>query len=66
MLINYQYDYIINTIVSIIADLQCLSSIGKDTLNTGRIGSITYEVANTSDRPVLVIRMRPIFAVPAT
>jgi len=47
--------------VSLIA----MSSIGKDTLNTGRIGSTTYEVANTSDRPVLVIRMRPIFAVPA-
>ena len=46
--------------VSLIA----MSSVGKDTMLTGRIGSRTYDVANTADRPVLVVRMKPIFAVP--
>lgn len=48
--------------VSLIA----MSSVGKDTMLTGRIGSRTYDVANTANRPVLVVRMKPVFAVPAT
>jgi nucleotide-binding universal stress UspA family protein len=47
--------------VSLIA----MSSVGKDAMLTGRIGSRTYDVANTADRPVLVVRMKPVFAVPA-
>lgn len=47
--------------VSLIA----MSSVGKDTMLTGRIGSRTYDVANTANRPVLVVRMKPLFAVPA-
>jgi nucleotide-binding universal stress UspA family protein len=41
--------------VSLIA----MSSVGKDTMLTGRIGSRTYDVANTTNRPVLVVRMKP-------
>jgi nucleotide-binding universal stress UspA family protein len=48
--------------VSLIA----MSSVGKDTMLTGRIGSRTYDVANTAKRPVLVVRMKPVFATPAT
>jgi nucleotide-binding universal stress UspA family protein len=48
--------------VSLIA----MSSVGKDTMHTGRIGSRTYDVANTANRPVLVIRMRPVFSLPAS
>jgi nucleotide-binding universal stress UspA family protein len=48
--------------VSLIA----MSSVGKDTMLTGRIGSRTYDVANTANRPVLVVRMKPVFSVPAT
>ncbi len=40
-----------------------LSSVGKNTLKTGRIGSRTYDVANTAGRPVLVLRMKPIFEI---
>jgi len=47
--------------VSLIA----MSSVGMDTMHSGRIGSRTYDVANKASRPVLVIRMKPIFAVPA-
>jgi nucleotide-binding universal stress UspA family protein len=47
--------------VSLIA----MSSVGKDTLRTGRIGSRTYDVANTTDRPILVVRMKPVFVMPA-
>jgi nucleotide-binding universal stress UspA family protein len=47
--------------VSLIA----MSSVGKDTLKTGRIGSRTYDIANTASRPVLVVRMKPIFGVSA-
>ena len=43
--------------VSLIA----MSSVGKDTMHTGRIGSRTYDVANTASRPVLVVRMKPVF-----
>jgi nucleotide-binding universal stress UspA family protein len=46
--------------VSLIA----MSSVGKDTLRTGRIGSRTYDVANTTDRPILVVRMKPVFVMP--
>jgi nucleotide-binding universal stress UspA family protein len=48
--------------VSLIA----MSSVGQDTMKTGRIGSRTYDVANTASRPILVIRMRPVFAVPVS
>jgi nucleotide-binding universal stress UspA family protein len=48
--------------VSLIA----MSSVGKDTMYTGRIGSRTYDVANTARRPVLVVRMKPIYAVPVS
>lgn len=48
--------------VSLIA----MSSVGKDTMYTGRIGSRTYDVANTANRPVLVVRMKPIYAVPVS
>lgn len=47
------------------ASLIALSSVGKDTMHTGRIGSRTYDVANKAGRTVLVIRMKPVFAVPA-
>lgn len=43
--------------VSLIA----MSSVGKDTLKTGRIGSRTYDVANSAKRPVLVVRLKPVF-----
>ncbi len=43
--------------VSLIA----ISSAGKETVKTGRIGSRTYDVANTADRPVLVVRVKPVF-----
>lgn len=43
--------------VSLIA----MSSVGKDTLRTGRIGSRTYDVANSVKRPVLVVRLKPVF-----
>lgn len=43
--------------VSLIA----MSSVGKDTLRTGRIGSRTYDVANSAKRPVLVVRLKPVF-----
>jgi nucleotide-binding universal stress UspA family protein len=46
--------------VSLIA----MSSVGEDTMKAGRIGSRTYDVANTANRPVLVVRMKPVF-VPA-
>jgi nucleotide-binding universal stress UspA family protein len=38
--------------VSLIA----ISSVGKYAMREGRIGGITYDVANTTDRPVLIIR----------
>jgi len=43
--------------VSLIA----MSSAGKDTLRTGRIGSRTYDVANSAKRPILVVRLKPVF-----
>jgi nucleotide-binding universal stress UspA family protein len=43
--------------VSLIA----MSSVGKDTLRTGRIGSRTYDVANSAKRPILVVRLKPVF-----
>lgn len=45
--------------VSIIA----MSSVGKDTMYTGRIDSMTYYMANIANRPVLVVRVKPIYAV---
>jgi nucleotide-binding universal stress UspA family protein len=38
--------------VSLIA----ISSVGRYAMREGRIGSITYDVANTTDRPILIIR----------
>ena len=38
-----------------------MSSVGKDTLRTGRIGSRTYDVANSARRPILVVRLKPVF-----
>jgi nucleotide-binding universal stress UspA family protein len=43
--------------VSLIA----MSSVGKDTVKTGRIGSRTYDVANSAKRPILVVRLKPVF-----
>jgi len=42
--------------VSLIA----ISSVGKNAMREGRIGSITYDVANTANRPVLIVRQRPV------
>lgn len=45
-----------------------MSSIGEDTLERGRIGKIgikTYDVANSADRSVLILRMKPVFEIPA-
>jgi hypothetical protein len=30
-------------------------------VKTGRIGSRTYDVANSSKRPALVVRLKPVF-----
>jgi nucleotide-binding universal stress UspA family protein len=38
--------------VSLIA----ISSVGQNAMNEGRIGNITYDVANTANRPVLIVR----------
>lgn len=35
-----------------------ISSAGENALRAGRIGNITYDVANTANRPVLVIRLK--------
>jgi nucleotide-binding universal stress UspA family protein len=43
--------------VSLIA----MSSVGKDTLRTDRIGSRTYDLANSAKRPILVVRLKPVF-----
>ncbi len=43
--------------VSLIA----ISSVGRDALRSGRIGSITYDVAKTANRPVLVFRLRLVY-----
>ncbi len=43
--------------VSLIA----MSSVGENNMHTGRIGSGTYDVANTASRPVLVVRIKPVF-----
>jgi nucleotide-binding universal stress UspA family protein len=45
-----------------------MSSVGKDDLERGRIGKIgfsAYDVANSADRPVLILRMKPVFEIPA-
>ena len=45
-----------------------MSSIGNDALERGRMGKIgirTYDVANSADRPVLMLRMKPVFEIPA-
>ena len=42
--------------VSLIA----ISSVGKNAMREGRIGSITYDVANTANRPVLIVRQRQV------
>ncbi|MDD1753781.1 MAG: universal stress protein [Methanotrichaceae archaeon] len=38
-----------------------MSSVGEDAMRVGRIGSITYDVANTANRPVLIIRPRLVY-----
>jgi len=40
-----------------------MSSVGEDTMYTGRIDSMTYYMANIANRPVLVVRVKPIYAV---
>jgi nucleotide-binding universal stress UspA family protein len=37
-----------------------ISSTGKYAMREGRIGSITYDVANAANRPILVVRQRPV------
>ena len=43
--------------VSLIA----MSSVGKDTLRTGRIGSRTYERCGQCKKAILVVRLKPLF-----
>jgi nucleotide-binding universal stress UspA family protein len=43
--------------VSLIA----MSSVGENALRVGRIGSVTYDVANTANRPVLIVRLKLVY-----
>ncbi len=43
--------------VSLIA----MSSVGENALRVGRIGSVTYDVANTASRPVLIVRLKIVY-----
>ncbi len=43
--------------VSLIA----ISSVGENALRVGRIGSVTYDVANTANRPVLIVRLKLVY-----
>jgi nucleotide-binding universal stress UspA family protein len=38
-----------------------LSSVGENALRVGKIGNVTYDVANTANRPVLVIRLKMVY-----
>lgn len=58
-------DEIRNVASELDVSLIAMSSVGKDTLRTGRIGGRTYDVANRAERPVLVVRMLPVFSVPS-
>jgi nucleotide-binding universal stress UspA family protein len=44
--------------VSLIA----MSSVGESAFSVGKIGSITYDVASTANRPVLVVRLKMIYS----
>jgi nucleotide-binding universal stress UspA family protein len=39
-----------------------LSSVGENALRVGKIGNVTYDVANTANRPVLVIRLKMVYS----
>jgi hypothetical protein len=41
-----------------------VSSVGKDIVHTGRIDSRKNDVANMANRPVLVVRMKPVYVMP--
>ncbi len=41
--------------------LLAISSAGENALRVGRIGNVTYDVANTANRPVLVVRQKLVF-----
>jgi len=43
--------------VSLIA----MSSVGENGLRVGKIGNVTYDVANTASRPVLIIRLKIVY-----
>lgn len=38
-----------------------MSSVGENAMKVGRIGSITYDVASTANRPVLIVRQRLVY-----
>jgi nucleotide-binding universal stress UspA family protein len=38
-----------------------LSSVGENALRVGKIGNVTYDVANTANRPVLVVRLKMVY-----
>lgn len=38
-----------------------MSSVGENAMRVGRIGSITYDVASTANRPVLIVRQRLVY-----
>lgn len=44
--------------VSLIA----MSSVGENALRVGKIGNVTYDVANTANRPVLIIRLKMVYS----
>ncbi len=41
--------------------LMAISSVGENTMRAGRIGSVTYDVANNANRPVLIVRQKLVF-----
>jgi nucleotide-binding universal stress UspA family protein len=43
------------------ASLVAMSSVGENAFKVGKIGNITYDVANTLDRPVLIIRLKVVY-----
>ncbi|MFB3765364.1 MAG: universal stress protein [Methanotrichaceae archaeon] len=43
------------------ASLIALSSVGENALRVGKIGNVTYDVANTASRPVLIIRLKIVY-----
>lgn len=44
--------------VSLIA----MSSVGENALRVGKIGNVTYDVANTANQPVLIIRLKMVYS----